>query len=104
MLGIDSIGSCSLDSDPMFGTYSSLLPFSAAPPTRGPRPPSPLPLRGRVCGQFVSPYPRGALSLRARLPFFSEEPDTAPSIELPGMGIDPDPGTVRRRFAPTRSS
>ena len=105
MLGIDSIGSCPLDNDPMFGTCSSLLPpFSAAPPTKGPRVPKPLPLRGRVCGQLVSPYPSGALSLRARLPFFRDDPDTPLSIELPGMGIDPDPGAVRCRFAPTRSS
>ena len=102
--GIDSIGSWPLDSDPMFGTCSSLRPFSAAPPTRGPRGPSPLPLRGRVCGQLVSPYPRGALSLRARLPFFIDEPDTPPSIELPGMGMEPEPGAVRCRLAPTRSS
>ena len=68
---------------------------------------SPLPLRGRVCGQLVSPYPSGALSLRARLPFFKVPappplPGPAPPSALPG--IPDEPGVVRWRFAPTRSS
>ena len=95
----------------MLGT-SSLRPFSAPPPIKlelgeppTPRGASPLPLRGRVCGQLVRPYPSGALSLRARLVFFIvEDADAPPSIELCGIDIEPEPGAVRWRLAPTRSS
>lgn len=123
MLGIDSIDSCPRLNDPIFAT-SSLLPPPPPPfipplmPDAAPRGASPLPLRGRVCGQFVSPYPSGALSLRARLPLFMPAPapfppaPPAPPLPIPPPSMPPIPPKpqlpsagpgcdVRWRFAPT---
>lgn len=77
-------------------------PPGVFPRPRGARP---LPLRGRVCGQLVRPYPSGALSLRARLPFLRDDEFGAEPSADPGTENEVDePGPVRCRFAPMRSS